>query len=84
MIGLLNPIEEVQLSAELEQLRVNVDFGPFSGSENYWKTGLFLVAGFINGNGLLALGMISCKRIIRVLIVRLLCLLFGFIFNIYS
>jgi len=50
IIGLFSPFEEVQLSAELEQLRVNVDFGPYSSSENYWNTGLFLGAGFRNGN----------------------------------
>lgn len=50
IIGLFNPFDQIQLSAELEQLRVNVDFGPFGGSENYWNTGLFLGAGFRNGN----------------------------------
>jgi len=50
IIGLFTPFEEAQLSAELEQLRVNVDFGPYSGSEDYWNTGLFLGAGFRTGN----------------------------------
>ena len=50
IIGLFTPFEQIQLSAELEQLRVNVDFGPFSGSQNYWNTGLFLGVGFRNGN----------------------------------
>ncbi len=50
IIGLINPFEQVQLSAELEQLRVNVDYRNFNGSENFWNTGLFLGAGFRNGN----------------------------------
>ena len=50
VIGLFTPIEQIQLSAELEQLRVNVNFGPFINSQNYWNTGLFLGAGFRNGN----------------------------------
>jgi hypothetical protein len=50
IIGLINPVEQIQLSAELEQLRVNVDYGSFNGSENFWNTGLFLGAGFRNGN----------------------------------
>jgi hypothetical protein len=50
IIGLINPFEQIQLSAELEQLRVNVDYGNFNGSENFWNTGLFLGAGFRNGN----------------------------------
>jgi hypothetical protein len=50
LIGLINPFEQIQLSAELEQLRVNVDYGNFIPSDNFWNTGLFLGAGFRNGN----------------------------------
>jgi hypothetical protein len=50
IIGLINPADQIQLSAELEQLRVNVDYGNFNGSENFWNTGLFLGAGFRSGN----------------------------------
>lgn len=50
IIGLINPFEQIQLSAELEQLRVNVDYGNFIPSNNFWNTGLFLGAGFRNGN----------------------------------
>lgn len=50
VIGLINPFEQIQLSAELEQLRVNVNYGNFNGSDNFWNTGLFLGAGFRNGN----------------------------------
>lgn len=47
IIGLINPIEQVQLSVELEQLRVNVDYeGLISGSQDFWNTGLFLGAGY--------------------------------------
>jgi long-subunit fatty acid transport protein len=47
IIGLVNPIEQVQLSVELEQLRVNVDYeGVLSGSQDFWNTGLFLGAGY--------------------------------------
>jgi hypothetical protein len=50
LIGLINPLEQIQLSAELEQLRVNVDYDNFIPSDNFWNTGLFLGAGFRNGN----------------------------------
>jgi hypothetical protein len=51
IIALLNPIPEIQLSAELEQLRVNVSgTGQNSFSNNFWNTGLFLGAGYRTGN----------------------------------
>lgn len=49
IIGLFNPIEELQLSVELEQLRANVrvENNFFNGvSDNFWNTGLFLGAGY--------------------------------------
>ncbi len=47
VIGLFNPIEEVQLSIELEQLRANVKTeGFYSVSNNFWNTGLFFGAGY--------------------------------------
>ena len=47
VIALFNPIEEIQLSTELEQLRVNRTFeGVASGSDNFWNTGLFVGAGY--------------------------------------
>ena len=52
VIGLFNPIEQIQLSAELEQLRVNTDYN-FSGTEysdNFWNTGLFVGLGFRTQN----------------------------------
>ncbi|GIZ09342.1 hypothetical protein [Flavobacterium sp. UMI-01] len=51
LISLFNPIREIQLSAELEQLRVNVKGNyPYDFSDNFWNTGLFLGAGYRSGN----------------------------------
>ncbi len=51
IIGLLNPIKEIQISAELEQLRVNLSLeGSNSNSQNYWNTALFIGAGYRSGN----------------------------------
>lgn len=51
LITLFNPIPEIQLSAELEQLRVNVKgIGNNDFSSNFWNTGLFLGAGYRSGN----------------------------------
>ncbi|MES2863624.1 MAG: hypothetical protein V4666_05860 [Bacteroidota bacterium] len=46
LIGLVNPIEEVQLSAELEQLRVNRKFDEFLNDHEFWNTALFLGVGY--------------------------------------
>jgi hypothetical protein len=51
IIGLFNPIQEIQLSVELEQLRANVNLeGNFPNPKDYWSTGLFLGAGYRSGN----------------------------------
>ncbi|MEN9910104.1 MAG: hypothetical protein RLZZ540_3263 [Bacteroidota bacterium] len=51
LITLFNPIPEIQLSAELEQLRVNLKgVGNNNFSDNFWNTGLFLGAGYRTGN----------------------------------
>jgi len=53
LIGIFNPIEEVQLSAELEQLRVNLDIEDYYEGQiedNFWNTALFLGAGYRAGN----------------------------------
>jgi long-subunit fatty acid transport protein len=50
IIGLLNPLEQIQLSAELEQLRVNVAYANPDSSAHFWNTGLFLGAGLRNKN----------------------------------
>lgn len=42
---LVNPIQEVQLSAELEQLRVNVNYDD-GFSDNFWNTALFIGGGY--------------------------------------
>lgn len=48
VIGLFNPIENIQLSAELEQLRVNIDGTDELGDyeQNFWNTGLFVGLGY--------------------------------------
>ena len=54
VIGLFNPIPQIQLSAEVEQLRANVNFEEFglmpAYSDNFWNTGLFLGAGYRTNN----------------------------------
>lgn len=51
IIGLVNPIPEIQLSAELEELRVNTSFENTSiASEDYWNTALFIGAGYRTNN----------------------------------
>ena len=46
-IVFVNPIPEIQLSAELEQLRVNLRFDRNTfPSENFWNTALFVGAGY--------------------------------------
>ena len=50
LIGLVNPIQNIQLSAELEQLRVNQEFPDFEVKNNFWNTALYLGAGYYTGN----------------------------------
>lgn len=47
VIGLVNPVPPLQLSAEFEQLRVNRSFGPIDDS--YWLPALFLGVGYSTG-----------------------------------
>lgn len=42
---LFNPIEEIQLSTEIEQLRINVSYED-GFSDNFWNTALFLGGGY--------------------------------------
>ncbi|QOG02928.1 hypothetical protein [Flavobacterium sp. MDT1-60] len=53
-IVLVNPIPQVQLSAELEQVRVDTDYEQYynqpSYSDAYWNTALYLGAGYRTGN----------------------------------
>ncbi len=49
IITLFNPIEQIQLSAELEQMRVNAKYdlvGGGSFSDDFWNTALFVGAGY--------------------------------------
>lgn len=52
LITLVNPIQEVQLSAELEQLRVNNTYRHFTPyiKDDFWSTALFLGAGYCAQN----------------------------------
>ena len=52
IIGLFNPINEIQLSSEFEQLNVNRKFENNLNLEddNYWYPALFLGAGYRSGN----------------------------------
>ena len=52
IIGLFNPIKEIQISTELEQLKVNRTFenGFDSASQDFWNTALFLGAGYRSEN----------------------------------
>ncbi|WP_414656151.1 hypothetical protein [Flavobacterium sp.] len=51
LIALFNPIREIQLSAELEELRVNINPNdPAYVREGFWNTGLFLGAGYRSNN----------------------------------
>jgi hypothetical protein len=52
LIALFNPIDELQISTELEQLRVNRTYTDSLGknSQDFWNTALFFGAGFRNEN----------------------------------
>jgi hypothetical protein len=54
LVTLVNPIPEIQLSAELEQVRINTSYDstPYrpSYSDNYWNTALYLGAGYRTGS----------------------------------
>ncbi len=49
IVGLVNPIEQIQLSAELEQVRVNTTFNYADATtlqDDFWNTALFLGVGY--------------------------------------
>jgi hypothetical protein len=52
LIGLFSPINEIQLSAEFEELNVSRKWEDDLGiaDENYWVPALFIGAGYRNGN----------------------------------
>ena len=50
LIGLLNPVPQVQLSVELEQINVNTNYKYYGASDSFWNTALYLGAGYRTGN----------------------------------
>jgi hypothetical protein len=50
LLGLFNPLQEIQLSFELEQLRINTKISGAAKLPGYWNTGLFVGAGYRVGN----------------------------------
>jgi len=52
LIGLFNPIEEVQVSLEVEEIHVDNNYGTVHESikKSFWNTGLYIGAGFRNEN----------------------------------
>jgi hypothetical protein len=52
LIGLFNPVEEIQLSIELEQVKVNNTYQDLGNNQkrNFWNTGLFVGAGYRQDN----------------------------------
>jgi hypothetical protein len=52
LIGLFNPVEEVQLSIELEQVNVNNTYQDLGNNQkrNFWNTGLFVGGGYRQEN----------------------------------
>lgn len=51
IIGLYNPIRELQVSAEFEELNVSRKFSDTAfEDDNYWYPGLFMGIGYGNGN----------------------------------
>lgn len=50
LIGLINPIPEIQLSVELEEINVNTDYKYYGVSDSFWNTALYVGAGYRTGN----------------------------------
>jgi hypothetical protein len=52
LIALFNPISELQISTELEQLRIKRTYENSFGnnSDDFWNTALFVGAGYRNEN----------------------------------
>jgi hypothetical protein len=51
LIGLMHPIEELQLSIEVEQLKINRNFDDdYLIDDTFWNTALFLGAGYRSQN----------------------------------
>lgn len=51
LIGLFSPIEEVQLSVEVEEVNVNNRYYDLGGNlkDSFWNTGLYVGAGYRDG-----------------------------------
>lgn len=53
VIALFNPIPQIQLSAEVEQLRANISYVEYNTrpafDDDFWSTGLFVGAGYRAG-----------------------------------
>ncbi|MFY7811567.1 MAG: hypothetical protein ACOVQ2_07540, partial [Flavobacterium sp.] len=50
MIAMANVIPSIQLSGEVEQLRLSTTFESINKKENSWNTAIFLGAGYVAGN----------------------------------
>jgi len=54
ILALANPIEQIQLSAELEQIRINLNYDnrytDTQYTDNFWNTALFLGVGYTTQN----------------------------------
>lgn len=52
LLAMVNPVLDLQISAELEQLRVNREFDYVGENfeDNFWNTGLYLGLGYIIDN----------------------------------
>jgi hypothetical protein len=52
LIGLFNPIQQIQLSLELEEVNVNNTYKDYGGEskDNFWYTGLYVGAGYCTNN----------------------------------
>lgn len=46
----MHPIDEIQLSAEVEQLKVKRKFDEFLNDDSFWNTSLFLGVGYRTQN----------------------------------
>jgi hypothetical protein len=50
LIGLINPVPQVQLSVELEEINVNTNYKYYNVSDSFWNTALYVGAGYRTGN----------------------------------
>lgn len=46
ILGLVNPLPEIQISAELEQIHASIHYGYLNEKDQFWNTNLFLGVGF--------------------------------------